>query len=214
MAQSIYITSTEGLSGKSTVVLGVLDALSRTTPRVGVFRAIARSAVERDYVLEMLLDHIGVELEYEESVGVTYDEVRRDPDAALSKIVERFKAVEAKCDAVVIVGSDFTDVGSTSELGYNARIAANPAHYVDHVFGEQEAGGTAMLYISDVSFQMLGFRTDVTTRPLPAYTWDIMSKLPAVVGSMAVVLTGASIITRRRNGKDPDHDTPPWERES
>ncbi|WP_336625350.1 MULTISPECIES: phosphate acetyltransferase [unclassified Microbacterium] len=125
MAQSIYITSTEGLSGKSTVVLGVLDALSRTTPRVGVFRAIARSAVERDYVLEMLLDHIGVELEYEESVGVTYDEVRHDPDAALSKIVERFKAVEAKCDAVVIVGSDFTDVGSTSELGYNARIAAN-----------------------------------------------------------------------------------------
>ncbi len=107
-------------------------------------------------------------------------------------------------------------VGTRSELlaEAHARIAANPAHYVDHVFGEQEAGGTAMLYISDVSFQMLGFRTDVTTRPLPAYTWDIMSKLPAVVGSMAVVLTGASIITRRRNGKDPDHDTPPWERES
>lgn len=125
MAQSIYITSTEGLSGKSTIVLGVLDALSRSTARVGVFRAIARSTSERDYVLEMLLDHIGVDLDYDEAVGVTYDEVRRDADAALSKIVERFKAVEAKCDAVVVVGSDFTDVGSTSELGYNARIAAN-----------------------------------------------------------------------------------------
>ena len=125
MAQSIYITSTEGLSGKSTIVLGVLDALSRSTPRVGVFRAIARSIDERDYVLEMLLDHIGVDLDYEEAVGVTYDDVRQDPDAALSRIVERFKAVEAKCDAVVVVGSDFTDVGSTSELGYNARIAAN-----------------------------------------------------------------------------------------
>ncbi|MBF4562974.1 phosphate acetyltransferase [Microbacterium sp. VKM Ac-2870] len=125
MAQSIYITSTEGLSGKSTIVLGVLDALTRSTPRVGVFRAIARSTDERDYVLEMLLGHIGVDLDYEESVGVTYDDVRRDPDAALSRIVERFKAVEAKCDAVVVVGSDFTDVGSTSELGYNARIAAN-----------------------------------------------------------------------------------------
>ncbi|MBZ6373111.1 MAG: AAA family ATPase, partial [Microbacterium hominis] len=87
MAQSIYITSTEGLSGKSTIVLGVLDALTRSTPRVGVFRAIARSTAERDYVLEMLLDHIGVDLDYEEAVGVTYDEVRRDPDAALSKIV-------------------------------------------------------------------------------------------------------------------------------
>lgn len=125
MAKSIYITSTEGRSGKSTVVLGVLDAISQVTPRVGVFRAIARSTRERDYVLEMLLDHVGVALDYDECVGVTYDDVRRDADAALSTVVERFKAVEAKCDAVVIVGSDFTDVGSIAELGYNARIAAN-----------------------------------------------------------------------------------------
>ena len=125
MAKSIYITSTEGRSGKSTVVLGVLDALSHVTPRVGVFRAIARSTSERDYVLEMLLDHVGVDLGYDECIGVTYDDVRRDADAALSTVVERFKAVEAKCDAVVIVGSDFTDIGSTAELGYNARIAAN-----------------------------------------------------------------------------------------
>lgn len=95
----------------------------------------------------------------------------------------------------------------------HCRIAANPKSYVDHVFGEHEAGGTAMLYISDVPFAMLGFRTDVSTRPLPAYTWDVMSKLPAVIGSMAVVLTGASIITRRRKGHDHDHDVPPWERE-
>ena len=39
--------------------------------------------------------------------------------------MERYKAVEAQCDAVVIVGSDYTDVGSPAELGYNARIAAN-----------------------------------------------------------------------------------------
>ncbi|WP_292725877.1 AAA family ATPase, partial [Microbacterium sp. UBA837] len=43
MAQSIFITSAEGHSGKSTIALGVLDALSHATPRVGVFRAIARS---------------------------------------------------------------------------------------------------------------------------------------------------------------------------
>lgn len=95
----------------------------------------------------------------------------------------------------------------------HARIDSAPERYVNHVFGEQEAGGTAKLYISDVPFDQLGFRTDVTTRALPAYTWDIMSKLPAVVGSLAVVLTGASIVTRRRNGHDPDHDVPPWERE-
>lgn len=125
MAQSIYITSAEGHSGKSTVALGVLDALSHATPRVGVFRAIARSTVERDYVLEMLLDHDGVDLPYDDCIGVTYDDVRHDPDASLATIVERYKAVEAQCDAVVILGSDYTDVGSPAELAYNARIAAN-----------------------------------------------------------------------------------------
>ena len=93
----------------------------------------------------------------------------------------------------------------------HARIASNPDHYVNHVFGEHEAGGTAMLYISDVPFEMLGFRTDVTRKEVPGYTWNIMSKLPAVVGSMAVVLTGASIFTRRKNGAHGDHDVPPWE---
>jgi len=125
VATSIYITSAEGHSGKSSVALGVLDTLSHQVQRLGVFRPIARSITERDYVLELLLGHDGVDLEYEECVGVTYDDVHDDPDAALSAIVERFKAVEAKCDTVVIVGSDYTDVGSPTELGYNARIAAN-----------------------------------------------------------------------------------------
>ncbi|GAA5033174.1 phosphate acetyltransferase [Microbacterium fluvii] len=125
MAQSIFITSAEGHSGKSTVALGVLDALSHATARVGVFRTIARSTDERDYVLEMLLDHDGVDLGYEECVGVTYDEVRDDPEAALATIVERYKAVEAQCETVVILGSDYTDVSGATELGYNARIAAN-----------------------------------------------------------------------------------------
>ncbi|WP_404437975.1 phosphate acetyltransferase [Microbacterium aerolatum] len=143
MARSIYITSAEGHSGKSTIALGVLDALMRATPRVGVFRPIARSSAERDYVLELMLAHDGVHLDYEDCVGVTYDEVRDDPDRALATIVSRFKAVEAQCDSVVIVGSDYTDVASPAELGYNARIAANLAAPVLLVLGgrDQQGGG-------------------------------------------------------------------------
>ncbi|NEN06876.1 phosphate acetyltransferase [Diaminobutyricibacter tongyongensis] len=125
MSHSIYITSAEGHTGKSTVALGVLELLSRSVGRVGVFRPIARSTVEKDYVLELLLGRVTAPVEYEESIGVTYDDVHADPDAALSTIVQRFHAVEARCDAVVVLGSDFTDVSSPTELGYNARIAAN-----------------------------------------------------------------------------------------
>lgn len=125
MARSIYITSSEGRSGKSSVALGVLDSLLSGIGRVGVFRPVARSTSERDYVLELLLARDGVTLQYDECVGVSYDEVHEDADAALFRIVERFKAVERQCDAVVIVGSDYTDIATPTELAFNARIAAN-----------------------------------------------------------------------------------------
>jgi phosphate acetyltransferase len=125
VARSLYITSAEGHTGKSSVALGVLEALRGAVGRVGVFRPIARSTQERDYVLELLLERVTVPLGYEQCIGVTYDDVHADGDAALSEIVRRFRAVEAQCDTVVILGSDYTDVGSPTELGYNARIAAN-----------------------------------------------------------------------------------------
>lgn len=137
VARNIYITSVEGHAGKSTIALGLLDTLSHAAQRIGVFRPVARSSDERDYVLELLLDHDGVELGYEECIGVSYDDVHDDPDAALSRIVERFKAVEAQCDVVVILGSDYTDVGSPTELSYNARVAANLGAPVLLVLGGQ-----------------------------------------------------------------------------
>lgn len=125
MARSIYITSAEGDTGKSTIALGVVDLLTRSVQRVGIFRPVARSTTERDYVLDLLLAHDGVDLSYEECVGVTYEEVHADPDAALSQIVSRYHAVERQCDVVVIVGTDYTDVAGPTELAYNARIAVN-----------------------------------------------------------------------------------------
>ncbi len=125
VARSVYITSVEGHSGKSSIALGVLDTLLRGTPRVGVFRPIARSSSERDYVLDLLLTRDGVGLDYEDCIGTTYDHIHEDQDAAIAQIIERYKAIEEQCDAVVIVGSDYTDVATPTELEVNARIAAN-----------------------------------------------------------------------------------------
>ncbi len=51
--------------------------------------------------------------------------MHEDPDAAIGDIVDRYHQVAEKCDAVLIVGSDYTDVASPSELSVNARIAVN-----------------------------------------------------------------------------------------
>ncbi|KQQ49705.1 phosphate acetyltransferase [Plantibacter sp. Leaf314] len=142
MARSIYIISAEGHSGKSTVALGVLDTLSHQIERIGVFRPIARSTTKPDYVLQLLLEHDGVDLSYEDCIGVSYDDVHADPEAALSRIVQRYKHVEAQCDAVVILGSDYTDVGSPTELGYNARIATNLGAPVLLVLGGRAGQGS------------------------------------------------------------------------
>jgi phosphate acetyltransferase len=124
-ASSVYIASPEGDTGKSTVALGVLQMLCATTARVGVFRPITRSATEPDYILELLLEHSTADIEYRQAVGVGYEQVHADPDAAISEIVMRYHEVAAVCDAVVIVGSDYTDVAGPSELRFNARIAVN-----------------------------------------------------------------------------------------
>jgi phosphate acetyltransferase len=131
--RSIYIASPEGDTGKSTVALGVLELLVRQVQRVGVFRAVSRvpdrpsaaGGQVRDHVLETMLAHDGVDLTYAETVGVTYDEVHADPEAALARIVDRYHAVAAKCDAVVVLGTDYTDVSGATELAFNARVAAN-----------------------------------------------------------------------------------------
>ena len=123
-ARSIYIASPEGETGKSTIALGILHRLTAMVPRVGVFRPIARRE-DTDYILELLLAQSNAGLTYAECVGVTYQRMHADPDAAIADIVDRYHAVAERCDAMVIVGSDYTDVASPTELSVNARIAAN-----------------------------------------------------------------------------------------
>ncbi len=125
MTASIYLTSAEGRTGKSAIAIGVLDALLADAPRVGVFRPLIRDRVERDRVLELLLARASADVEYERCIGVTYEEAHEDPEAAMTRIVASYRAMRDACDAVLVVGSDFTDVAVPTELTFNARIAAN-----------------------------------------------------------------------------------------
>lgn len=123
---SIYITSAEGYSGKQAVALGVLDTLTKHVGRVGLFRPIVDDPASDD-VLSHMLERVdsSLQLTPEDCVGTTYDEVHEDSDKALAKIIHRYDAMARRCEAVVIIGSDFTDVGNPAELSFNVRVAAN-----------------------------------------------------------------------------------------
>jgi phosphate acetyltransferase len=124
-SKAIYIAAPEPETGKSTIALGLLHRLTATVARVGVFRPITRLGEDRDYILELLLEHTTAGLSYEQCVGVTYQQLHADSDAAIATIVDSYHAMAQGCDAVVIVGSDYTDVTRPAELSVNARIAVN-----------------------------------------------------------------------------------------
>ena len=131
LTSAVYVAAPEGDTGKSTVALGLLRILAGTVQKVGVFRpvTIARRVGDtvdsRDRIVDMLLQHTTVDLEYEDCVGVTNARVHEDRDAALSEIVHRYHAVARQCDVVVILGTDYTGVPSPTEFDFNAALAVN-----------------------------------------------------------------------------------------
>lgn len=123
---SVYLAAAEGGTGKSTIALGLLHLLTASAGRVGVFRPIVRYTDQPDELLTLLAAHATASVEDAAACqGVTYEQVYSDREGALAEIVARFHAVADQCDAVLVVGSDFTDVVNPSELSFNARIAVN-----------------------------------------------------------------------------------------
>jgi phosphate acetyltransferase len=132
VARSVYVTEHGSGAGKSAVALGLAELLSHRVPAIGVFRPLVADA-RADKVLDLLRLRYRVAIPRDELYGVTADEAaglvaagRREDLLAL--IVERYRAVDRRCAAVVVVGSDFDDGqpgarGLPRELAFNARLA-------------------------------------------------------------------------------------------
>lgn len=78
-----------------------------------------------------------------------------------------------------------------------AQIASNPGRYVDHIYGEHEAGGTSVLYLAPVPFSALGFPT-VQVDPIPEQAEWVMKKTPVVALTVATLAAAFQYMTRRR----------------
>ncbi len=68
------------------------------------------------------------------------------------------------------------------------RIREHPDRYVDHVYGETEAGGTSVLFLSAVPFDRLGF-PDLGPDPVAEASTTIMNATPTIV-TLALPLFG------------------------
>ena len=130
MSKNLYIAAAEAEAGKSLIVLGMMEFLSRHITKIGFFRPIVRSAIEKDNHIRLVHERYKLNLEYKEMYGLTSDEMNHlirngDNDAIQSIILNKYKTLDAKCDFVLIEGSDFRTHLSSYEFDFNLRVANN-----------------------------------------------------------------------------------------
>ncbi|MFZ2196820.1 MAG: phosphate acyltransferase, partial [Thermodesulfovibrionales bacterium] len=129
MSQGIYVTSAEPRSGKSVVVLGIMEMLSGRMGKVGFFRPVVQDESKPDNITNLIIRRYGLKTPYSAMYGCSYEVARdmliRDRDEDLLKLImEKYKALEKECDLIVCAGSDFTGAVAL-EFDINAKIANN-----------------------------------------------------------------------------------------
>ena len=82
------------------------------------------------------------------------------------------------------------------------RIRENPGSYVDHIYGEHEAGGTSWIYLSPVSFEKAGFDTSVPKEPILNYVKDFLSIVPMVLTIWPALFAGIHLLAARKEKKE------------
>ncbi len=80
-----------------------------------------------------------------------------------------------------------------------SRIKNYPGRYLNHIYGEQEMGGTNWLYISGVPFSAIGLREDLGVTPAPELTSGALAAVPLVAGLWPVLLTGIYAVSKRKD---------------
>jgi formate dehydrogenase iron-sulfur subunit len=78
------------------------------------------------------------------------------------------------------------------------RISESAGRYLPTVYGEAEAGGTSVMYLSDFPLDFLYFHDAPGDEPLPALTWNWLSKVPGLALTTAGLMGGLFWIIGRR----------------
>ena len=79
----------------------------------------------------------------------------------------------------------------------HTRISGQPEKYVDHIYGEKEAGGTSVLYLSSVPFAKLGF-PEVGDTPYPSLSSRALHAVPPAVLAVGALLGSVYGFLKRR----------------
>ena len=130
MANNLYIAATGPKSGKITVVLGVMETLSRSISKIGFFRPVIKAVEPPDNDIQLILNRYNPNLSYDDTYGCIYAEARAmiaegQTNELLNAILTKYKRLESQCDFVLCEGTDYSGVSSALEFDFNADVASN-----------------------------------------------------------------------------------------
>ncbi len=132
MPNNLYVTATEERSGKSVIVLGIMQMLLNQLHRVAFFRPIINDHVEEkpDHDITLIIDYFELEQEYETCYGCTlkkaYELINSGREDDLHDLIlQKYREIADEYDFVLIEGTDFRGQDTTFESEINGDIAAN-----------------------------------------------------------------------------------------
>lgn len=87
------------------------------------------------------------------------------------------------------------------------RIALDPDTYIDHIYGEHEAGGTSMLYLASVPFEQLGMKSGIDHAAYPEFTKTFLYSVPIVLTLWPPLLLALNRATEPESDEIIEKDT-------
>jgi phosphate acetyltransferase len=132
MSKSVFVATSESFSGKSVIVLGLINMLLGKTKKVGYFKPIidADPKDRNDDHIAAITEYFGLSLKYEDCFAFTRSQAlqmmqNKSQGETIDIIINKFKKLEEVYDYTVIEGSDFVGEGIAFEFDANISIAKN-----------------------------------------------------------------------------------------
>ncbi|MFN9175675.1 MAG: phosphotransacetylase family protein, partial [Synechocystis sp.] len=130
MTSSLYLSTTEPRSGKSLVVLGILDLILKKTTRIAYFRPIIQDPIDgkHDNNIDLVLENFHLQQSYQDSFGLYLHEAvtlasQGELDRVLDRILGKYRLLADRVDFIFCEGSDYIGEESAFEFNMNTTIA-------------------------------------------------------------------------------------------
>ena len=195
MAKCLYIIASQARSGKSALVLGIMQLLLRDIRKVGFFRPIINPTRSdgKDHDIDLVLSHFYLGLRYEETYAYTMDEAKQlinegKQAELMETILSRYKQMEEQCQFVLCEGTDFAAGSEAFEFDVNAMIAANlggPALVIAnaHQASVEEVVSQTQLTMDNLREKGVDLLGAIVNRAQPDSVEAILSTLRSGIGA-------------------------------